>query len=72
MGIFKIIAIGTLGYVAYKALKNRQDSQNLQSAPATNRTTPPHGDPMRSRDTWEQEPEPVHAGAQFSRGFGEA
>lgn len=71
MGIFKIIAIGTLGYVAYKAMQTRQD-QNLQSVPAANRTTPPHGDPMRSRDTWGQESEPAHPGAQFSRGFGEA
>jgi uncharacterized membrane protein YebE (DUF533 family) len=72
MAIFKILVVGALGYAAYKALQNHQNNQQLQSVADTGRTTPPHGDKIAQRDTWGEEPEPVHADAQFSRGFGEA
>lgn len=72
MAIFKIIAAGAIGYAAYRAWQRHQSNQQLQSVADTGRTSPPHGDKIAQRDTWGDEPEPAHAGAQFSRGFGEA
>lgn len=72
MIILKLIAAGAIGYAGYKAWQHYQNNQQLQSVPDGGRTTPPHGDPVRTRDTWGEELEPAHAGAQFSRRFGEA
>lgn len=70
MAILKLITAGALGYAGYKAWQHYQNNQQLQSIPDTGRTTPPHGDPIRRSDAPQRER--AHAGAQFSRGFGEA
>ena len=73
MGVFKIIAVSAIGYAAYRAWQKHQANQQLQTATDTGSTTSPHGDPMRTSGTqdWDQE-STTGAGAQYSRGFGEA
>lgn len=67
MAILKLLAAGTLGYVAYRVLQSRQARQ---ASLDTGDRTPPHGDPVLVGTTLDIPP-PPSAGAHSSRGFGE-
>jgi len=69
--MLKIVTAGALSYVAFKAWQRYQASSSLKSELDEGDTTPPHGDPILVGETLDVGPVP-HAGAQFSRGFGEA
>lgn len=70
MTILKLLAVGTLGYIAYRAWQRHQeDRQTIPLRDAGGRT-PPHGDPILVGETLEVAP-PPRAGMQSSRGFGE-
>ncbi|WP_411833248.1 hypothetical protein [Pseudoxanthomonas mexicana] len=74
MPLFKIVAAGALGYLAYQAWQRSKRNAAQTDAPSARSrlddggTTPPHGDPRRSEETLETEP--VRAAAQSSPGFG--
>lgn len=70
MSVVRMIAVGALGLVAYRAWR-RHRIRALESPKPDDRTrTPPHGDPVLVGETLEVGPAPV-AGMQSSRGFGE-
>ncbi|NYZ61242.1 hypothetical protein [Luteimonas deserti] len=84
MKLFRMMTVGALGYVAYRAWQRRQPgtgtgtsgngalSRETTGALADDgsRTTP-HGDPVLVGETLDVGPEPA-AGSQSSRGFGGA
>ncbi|WP_337052892.1 hypothetical protein [Pseudoxanthomonas sp. USHLN014] len=73
MGLFRLVALGTAGAIAYKLWKDRQ-ARDAAATPAYDRgdVTPPHGDPLIGAATASWEPEPATPAAQSSRGFGES
>ena len=71
--LVRLIAVGALGLVAYRAWQRHRERalDALEpSRPDTGARTPPHGDPVLVGETLDVGPAPV-GGMQFSRGFGE-
>jgi hypothetical protein len=75
MKLLRMMALGAAGAVAYRLWKQRQPA----SAPVATHevdygdATPPHGDALLGTGPAPATPdEPATAGAQSSRGFGEA
>ena len=70
MSVVRLIAVGALGFVAYRAWQ-RHRARALESPKPDDATrTPPHGDPVLVGETLEVGPAPV-AGMQSSRSFGQ-
>jgi uncharacterized membrane protein YebE (DUF533 family) len=69
MAVVRLIAVGVLGLVAYRAWQRRQARALEASQPDDGARTPPHGDPVLVGETLEVGPAPA-AGMQSSRGFG--
>jgi hypothetical protein len=70
MAMVRWLAVGVLGFVAYRAWQRRQARTLESSQPDEGARTPPHGDPVLVGETLEVGPVPA-AGMQSSRGFGE-
>ncbi len=66
----RLIAVGALGFVAYKAWQRNRARALESTQPDEGARTPPHGDPVLVGETLEVGPTPV-AGMQSSRGFGD-
>lgn len=72
MGLFRLVALGTAGAIAYKLWKDRQARDAAAARLRSWRCHPPHGDPLIGAATASWEPEPATPAAQSSRGFGES
>lgn len=72
MALFRWLAVGTLGYVAYRAWQRQVERRILDDGldEDEGERTPPHGDPVLVGETLEVAPAPV-MGVQTSRGFGD-
>ena len=69
MSMIKLLAYGTLGYVAYRAWQRHQETSALQQQDTGSRTSP-HGDPVLAGERIDVS-EPARPTAHASRGFGE-
>ncbi|WP_037061244.1 hypothetical protein [Pseudoxanthomonas suwonensis] len=79
MRLLKTAAVGALAWYAWRAWQRRNTGATFATGRAredTGTTTAPHGDPTFPRAapdlTGPELGEPAHAGAQSSRGLGEA
>lgn len=71
MTLLKLLAAGTLGYLAWRAWQRLEQHRHTIPLHDTGGHTPPHGDPILAGERIDIPPAP-RAGVQSSRGFGEA
>ncbi|MBD9370132.1 hypothetical protein [Xanthomonas sp. XNM01] len=69
MQLLKLAAVGTLGFIAYKAWQRRRPTTTPGTAQDDGSVTPPHGDPVLVGAGIDVDM-PVRPAAQSSRGFG--
>jgi len=71
MSLTKLIAIGAVGFIAYRAWQRHQDtSTSLQQRDDGSRTAP-HGDPILVGEQIDIGADTMRPAAHASRGFGE-
>lgn len=71
MSLLKLIAVGALGVVAYRAWQQHQANHRPIPADDGSRTAP-HGDPVLVGEQLEMQEQTRRPAAHASRGFGEA
>lgn len=69
MSLIKLVAYGTIGYIAYRAWQRHHETTMLRPQDDGSRTSP-HGDPVLVGEQIDVS-EPPRAAAHASRGFGE-
>lgn len=69
MSLFKLLAYGTIGYIAYRAWQRHQESPARPQQDDGSRTNP-HGDPILVGEQIDIS-EPARPTAHASRGFGD-
>ena len=69
MSLIKLIAYGTVGYIAWRAWQSHQETRDLRYRDDGSRTAP-HGDPVLAGERIDVA-EPLRTAAHASRGFGE-
>ena len=70
MGMLRIITVGALGYVGYRAWQRRRAAAPQQSLEDDTERTSPHGDPLARSESTERDDGPMPADVQTSPGFG--
>lgn len=70
MSFAKLLAYGTLGYIAYRAWQRHQETDGRLVRGDHGSRTAPHGDPVLAGERIDTD-EPVRPAAQASRSFGE-
>lgn len=70
MSLAKLLAYGTIGYIAYRAWQRHQESNGRLTRGDDRSRTAPHGDPVLAGERIDID-EPVRPAAQASRSFGE-
>ncbi len=71
MGLARLLAAGTIGYVVYRAWKHYRDTPAPPLDDNMQERTPPHGDPVLASAAIDIDT-PSRPAAQSSMGFGEA
>lgn len=73
MSIFRWLAVGTLGYLAYRVWQpGARRSRVAMPRQDDGLRTAPHGDPVLRGEELDAPNAPLRPAAQASRGFGEA
>lgn len=70
MSLTRLIAIGTIGFIAYRAWQHHQRTPAPYRQRDEGARTAPHGDPILAGEQIDVS-EPVRPAAHASRGFGE-
>jgi len=72
MSLVKLLAYGTIGYIAYRAWQRHQETTSPALARRDDGSrTNPHGDPVLAGERFDSDEEPARPAAQASRSFGE-
>ncbi len=70
MSLAKLLAYGTIGYIAYRAWQRHQETSGRLVRGDDGQRAAPHGDPVLAGERIDID-EPARPAAQASRSFGE-